>query len=880
MRLFPLTFSKNLRKLPAITLLAFSIAACDQLDTKNTQQETSGILDRAESYLSQGQYRAATIEVKNAVQKDPGNTEARIIMARIGLKVGQPKSAIEQLKQIPTPSAESNLLLAEAYIKSKKYYSAEEVLNNEASALKDFNAFKFHILSAENSLGLNRLKESESHLKTASSLVANSPENQTQASLIYSRYYVAKNDIENAKKEIDKALALEKSSEALLQKGALLYKENKLEQAEDLLTNALLELKNTDVITPLRIQILEGLIRILSKSGRSSEALIYSKLLAEATPGAKQNKAKFEEAVKLAQDGNLEEAEAILTKLYASGGSELSGRMLGIINAMQGNLQEADAFLTENVDTETASSQTIGLLAETKLKLNQIEDALNILEQKVSRSPNDATIQSIYGLALASSGQLNKAVDALKKAIKLDPSKVKYRVTLANVQVRQGLYKDAVATLEGARKLDPKDQSVPNALIRLYISTNQLDKAKAIGKKLLAESPTDLFALNVNGLISLAGKEPGKAVKYFEKSLSIDAENLGTRFGLAGAYTRNNQQSEAIKIYEGSIDITPNSPSVYKAFITAHELNKTPQKAINKIAEISKNNLMLWAPDTILAEYHFRNGNLDEAIKHIDTALQRNAVENYPQSVAIAIYFAQANNALNESRYPDARTSLMQGLQIQPTNIKLLALLTTTEILSGQTREASKLIEQIRTEYPESPLSTELTGDLEKQNNNLDSAMQNYLSAWDAKPTDVLGLKIVRLNEKQGKNTLTFLNDWTRKLPSSVQGHLLLAMSQHGSGQVDAAINNYQKVLQLAPNSLIAINNLSWIMFEKGQSGAMELAEKGANLYPNNASMLDTYGWILFKSGKDKNKAREVLKKALDLEPENKDIKKHYDQVK
>ena len=66
----------------ALRLLAISAASsmillaagCSSSD--DTSSEAAGHITRAETYADQGQYRSAMLEVRNAVQKDPGDRKS------------------------------------------------------------------------------------------------------------------------------------------------------------------------------------------------------------------------------------------------------------------------------------------------------------------------------------------------------------------------------------------------------------------------------------------------------------------------------------------------------------------------------------------------------------------------------------------------------------------------------------------------------------------------------------------------------------------------------------------------------------------------------------------------------------------------------------
>ena len=875
-RLSPIKSTFNL---VSLVLLAFILSGCDELD-KQSAVDSSQVVVRAESYLSQGQFRAASIEARKILQENPGNVDAHVIIARILLEIGQPLAAISQLEQLEDIKDPRYLLtLADAYIQRGKYYSAHEVLEGNRSALQSANDYKLNLLLAQTLQGLQQNDKAKRTYARAVELAGSNNDKKTRALIAQARFYMNQKDIATAEKHLDEALALGKHSEALLHKGSLAYKRGDYDQAEDYLSNALIELENTDIITPTKIQILKGLVETLTQSGRSSEALIYSKLLAEAAPNAEQNQNKFMKALKLYQDGKLEEAEKLLSEVYSGGANEYSGRMLGLINAIQGDLAEADTFLSEHIDPETASSKAIRVLAETKLRLNQTDEALGILEEKVAQSPNDPEIQSIYGLALLTAGQTDKAVDAIQKALAIQPDKPRLRVALAKIYMSREQFEKAREQLVTAYQSSPENEDVVVTLGKLYVASNNMKKARELSGDLLKQSPDSAFSHGFAGSIAFAGKDFDTAITHYKKARELDPNNRASQFGLARAYIGKGDYQQAITELQGVIESEPNSPQVYKAFVAAHELNKTVDQALKEIQLMADKDIQAWAPLTVLAEYQMRQRSPDQAVALVEQALTRNAVAEYPKNVALAAYHMSATKALQEGNYTKARELLLKGLQLAPDDIRFLAMLTATEMKSGQQREAEKILAQLENSHPGSPVGLELRGDIKVMESQLSEALVVYEQAWDKQPADSVGNKIYRIKAKLSNDPEAFLSTWQQKLPKSESAAILQAIEYQKANNTSAAISQYEKALELNPRSLTAINNLAWLKFEKGKSGALELAREGAQLYPQSAAMLDTYGWILVQKGQ-KTEGRKVLKKAHELAPDNEEIRKHYESAR
>jgi len=89
----------------------------------------------------------------------------------------------------------------------------------------------------------------------------------------------------------------------------------------------------------------------------------------------------------------------------------------------------------------------------------------------------------------------------------------------------------------------------------------------------------------------------------------------------------------------------------------------------------------------------------------------------------------------------------------------------------------------------------------------------------------------------------------------------VLAEQLGARGQTAAAVKQYETVLQRAPNSLVALNNLAVIYQQQKDPRALGLATKAYAAAPGQPLIADTYGWLLVDQGK-LDEGIEVLRKA------------------
>ena len=86
----------NRKRKSAIALGLVLIAAGDNLVFADDSQKLIG---EAKSYLQKGDAKAAVIQLKNALQQNPDNKEARFMLGEVYLKQGDGASAAKELKR-------------------------------------------------------------------------------------------------------------------------------------------------------------------------------------------------------------------------------------------------------------------------------------------------------------------------------------------------------------------------------------------------------------------------------------------------------------------------------------------------------------------------------------------------------------------------------------------------------------------------------------------------------------------------------------------------------------------------------------------------------------------------------------------------------------
>ncbi len=865
-------------KATLLFLLSVPIISCENNDASGNTKLSEEYTMRAENYIKQGQFKAAIIEIKNAIKTDPGYLKAYLLYTDILYQQGNHLHAIEVLEGIENKTANVYLSLAKNNLKLGKAKTALELIS-QAKQSSQYKADTDAILiEAKANIILKRFNE-------ALKLVAQAKEKTSNKTLLseveITEAYVHKlsQNSEKLKLSLDKALKLNPNNiDAMIMLSSVYYSEQSLEQAEDLLTKALYSLPSTDTLTLKRLQILKSLTSILMEQGRTSEALVYSKLISEANPNAQKIESTYETAIEALKAGDIQKAEKLLQGLYSEHNLKASGALLGMIKYEQGDYTAADNFFQNTLDPETASEKALAYYAGTQLRLKSPEQALAAIESNIKENSNDTQLLSIYGISLLAAGKIEQAKEVIKSTLELDPGLSRLRIALANIYNSQDERQAALSELKSAAQNEPKNATVQELLLKQYQFMGEKQQHAAYARELTNHESVESKAL---GAIALLDTDPEFANQVINNAYTNNPTNKLVLNAKVISALNQKDYSSTQKYAKELVAIAPNN--TFALTIAAASISKLTNNndAVQYLIKQGKESADNWAADIVLAQHHSNSGNLQLAVQHAEAALAKSAFNSASTSTAINIYKTAARESFKSGSIKNARKYAIEASQLAPNDTSLLYLLVTIDLADSNITQASQIQKQISELEPNSYYSYLANADIHKINKNAAEAFTNYYNAWKIKPSDKLG-KIVWSNITEDNKKLTksrFIQEWKQTIPKSHEALTIEAIQYQQSGNYPAAKMAYRKSLDKNTNQPIALNNLAWIYFEDSNiKAALDLSEKAFKLAPENPAIIDTYGWLLYKSG-DNEKARDLLAKAAKLAPHNKEIQLHLDEV-
>jgi len=827
--------------------------------------------------------KAAILEAKKMIQIAPddssGYLQAARIYNQIGAYSGSQKLLESQLKKMPEVATE----LAESYLDNKKYRTALNTLSTyPADKADNENAQQQARIKALASFYLGDDAEYVAAINRFTELGGDPIERQ----YIEATVLLGQDHAEAAQKVLKGILDVKPEAvKALILLGSAYAATQQLDKAESSLTKALGLLPNSDIMSAERVKVLSQLAEVLINEGRSSEAYVYQKVLAEANPESNAAQQRFNDAIKFYQDGKFAEAEVILKELREQFPKDKnSATLLGMIEFQKGENEKAANLFDEFIDTETSSPTVIQAAALVKFRKNQIDDALQLLKQAAESQPGNAVILATYGLALLDHDSKSQAgAVALEKSLAINPQQRRLRLALAKWHMARGETDQGLAQLRKAYQEDPLDVMLQEAYLKALFVNGQSDAVKKEVDQFKAKYPDNARGPFVEGWYFMEEKNYAAAEKSFEKSLAMpnNTEKKLAYTGLAQLYQAQNQSQKAIAAWQHVIEADPTVSASYGHWLNQMWADNKQSQAFTYLLEIENKNPTLWQPAVVLAQLYANNKQWADAEKHAEFALARSGSAEEVKKVAATIDQLQGMDFKAKGDLNNARRYLMKAVKLFPENPDYLANVIEIEIAAHNIVEAQKLLN----EYPQNENNNNVRqfyqGSIRFAENKPDEGLKLFLDSWKSKPTEVAALAITEVYEKtnQQENLGKFIDDWIQQLPKSAKATMFKALQAQKMKQDDIAVKWYEKTIELSPTMAVALNNLAWVYYLQKDERAVPMAKRAYEAAPNSASVMDTYGWILVERG-DVAQGVDILTRAVALGGDNADIKNHLKEAK
>jgi len=223
-------------------------------------------------------------------------------------------------------------------------------------------------------------------------------------------------------------------------------------------------------------------------------------------------------------------------------------------------------------------------------------------------------------------GQNKDSLNLAKLAVKINPKNEKLWLILAEAQLANKLYKNALISLDKGEKINPNISEIYFAKSNIYLKIAQQKKAKSALEQGIKIEPNNHKAIFQLGNIFLMEKNYFVAINLFDKALEIKPDFWQAINNKGLTYFEKNNVTLSIKLFEKAISIQENAEPLL-ALASCHRI-----KNINLAIQLAKKAL---AKDPNYVNYDYRKEQLwGEKLQSATQILLQN--EELKQDVILA----------------------------------------------------------------------------------------------------------------------------------------------------------------------------------------------------------------------------------------------------
>lgn len=874
----------------------FGLFAC------SPKKDNSELILEAKSLIQKGDSAAAAINLKNVLQTDPKQSEARYLLGNIYFQQDDLINAEQSLEKAITQGyklPQARLTLAQIKLSLNKYDEILTVLA-EQTFISNFNQTYALRLQGQANLSLNELDIAKEQIKQANNISSESIHAMFGNALLLAY----DKDFNSALTSIEHILTKDNHFiEAWLLKGSLhsSMRENK-EAAGAYVEYFKLKPKNIGIRTIIAHNYI-----LAGEYDLARPHVDELRLVNDNNPTINVLAAQLEYI-----DKNYQVAKELANSAALASDNTLAQMISGLSSYNLKEYENAYYQLNAIAELLPKDHQVNKTLAILQLKLgyhDEFATSLNDLDSSESLSTEDAGLFASLGMESVQQGDKENAKKMFERAAALAPDDAQLKAQLGILKLSQNDNDSAVNDLKKALAINPNLSRANIALAMTYLQTNQPGAAKEVAKQWRDKEPDNVLALILSGNVALKSAENEQAITFFEQAIALDKTNLTPLYSLAIIASSQKNHKKSNQYLERLIAIEKEYPRAYQLLVSntvnIGEEELLEGKFQQYIAESPKS---LW-PRILLSRRLLDKKETPRAIELLEAITE---YEKYPkvyftqlleayiktnntekvadtfilwqnsQQDNATAYTMQINLLEKQKKYKAALTIAKKALQQDKlkNNLQLLTLESYYLLATTQTETASRKIRTLAQKYPDDAFVLRLQGQLAVIHKEFAKAIPFLKQSFELKANTFTGIYLATSykNNNEEQKAIDFLNKALKETPDNTAYQKYLAQLSIASAP-QKAIAQYSSIVEANPKDVVALNNLAWMLLQEGNSSeALIYSRQAVALAPKSPQVLDTLGLVLL-GNKQTSEAIKALTTANSTLPNDIEILIHLAQA-
>lgn len=467
------------------------------------------------------------------------------------------------------------------------------------------------------------------------------------------------------------------------------------------------------------------------------------------------------------------------------------------------------------------------------------------LDSKAERQA-EAMARFVTGIFEEESLGPERAMESFRRVLEIDPGFTKLAIDVAHGHLRRGESTEAIGVLKDALKAAPKDLDIALALSSIYLRhLRKPDLATQYAEMAVSMNPKTIGGYEALWEIALAETNTAGVTKALDRALRAKSESPEFWIKLAELYsTSTTSDAFADEKIAGKIASCLDRANEFSGDDAAllirigdfYAINRQYEPATTLYQRVAELKPTIANLNEKLAETLIQLGRYNEALPVLETIISNNPLD-------IRAYDQLARIHSEQESLDKAAAAIEQAIIIDKTNPYRYEQLARILLFSGQAPKAAKRLQEARQIFPQAALFTQLHAKALSMSGEHDTAMTMFERAQ-------IEASVTQPELLDG----AFYFDY--------------GMAAEAAGRYVKAADLFGKSIELDPlNAALPLNALGYMWADRNENldEAEILIRRALELEPENGAILDSLGWVLYRKGDFENALHELLRAANSL---------------
>src|SRR5262249_4924099 len=389
-------------------------------------------------------------------------------------------------------------------------------------------------------------------------------------------------------------------------------------------------------------------------------------------------------------------------------------------------------------------------------------------------------------------------------------------------------------------------------LMKIFCAERNKEDCDARTGTVLARNTMNYDGLLQDGIRNIEKGDASKAVRELEYLSSIYTRNAPVRYQPARAYLLLSARSTSLVHKSNAVERAENllndalklDPTLNAATVLLAEIKiakGSPAAAVDLLAPLVKEQPQISQAHYLLASAYLAQQKSEQAL-----AVYRQMTELFPQDPQPS--FLAGSILLAQGQQQEARKAFEKSAEISPDYLPAIERLVDLDIAAKQYAPAMDRVQKLTDKDPKRAQPWALRGKIYLAQQDFMHAEPDLLKAIDLDPKlepayQLLAQLYVASNRREEAIAKLTAFAENNKSAQAAPALMQLGMINEQLKNFAAARDAYEKLLTVAPNSPLALNNLAVLYSERfGElDKAYDLAKRANEAAPNEPHLADTF---------------------------------------